>query len=129
MGLDTTHGCWHGSYRSFMIWREALAKAADIPSLDLMEGFYEGMPSVQCLPIRWEALRPDVVHILLQHSDCEGKIDHSDCATLAGRLTELLPSLPLADDSTRNGWIRAATTAFIEGLLLASSRNEDVEFY
>lgn len=41
MGLDTTHGCWHGAYSAFMRWREMLADAAGYPPLRLMEGFYQ----------------------------------------------------------------------------------------
>lgn len=44
MGLDTTHGCWHGAYSAFMRWREKLAEVAGIP-LWLMEGFYEPPPA------------------------------------------------------------------------------------
>jgi len=40
MGLDTTHGCWHGAYSAFHRWRAGLANAAGIP-LDLMEGYYD----------------------------------------------------------------------------------------
>jgi hypothetical protein len=39
MGLDTTHGCWHGAYSAFNRWRKTLAKLAGIP-LDLMEGYW-----------------------------------------------------------------------------------------
>lgn len=40
MGLDTSHGCWHGPYSQFMRWRTWLAKEAGVP-LELMEGFYK----------------------------------------------------------------------------------------
>lgn len=39
MGLDTTHGCWHGPYSAFNRWRETLARAAGIP-VRLMVGWY-----------------------------------------------------------------------------------------
>ena len=39
MGLDTSHGAWHGAYSAFYRWRCAIAEAANVP-LDLMEGFY-----------------------------------------------------------------------------------------
>jgi hypothetical protein len=43
MGLDTTHNCWHGAYSAFMRWRQEIAKAAGLPPLDLMEGFFTSM--------------------------------------------------------------------------------------
>lgn len=41
MGLDTTHGCWHGAYPAFMRWREKLAEVAGYPPLRLMAGFFD----------------------------------------------------------------------------------------
>jgi hypothetical protein len=40
MGLDTSHGCWHGPYSQFMRWRTWLAARIGLP-LQLMQGFYE----------------------------------------------------------------------------------------
>lgn len=140
MGLDTTHNCWHGGYIYFMHWRKAIARAAGLPPLEAMENFFDGqkfakhkslLPDVLVflwpdaimddLPIRWEALRPDVLHELLNHSDYDGKLPAAICAPLADRLAELLPILPEA-------W-NDLTVQFIEGLRVAASRNEDVEFH
>lgn len=88
MGLDTTHGCWHGAYSAFMRWREKLAEVAGLPPLMLMEGFY-----------------------------------------LADRLAELLPKLPEGDGGGHIGHWREKTQTFIDGLRLAASRGEDVEFH
>jgi len=41
MGLDISHGCWHGAYSAFMRWREKISQVAGLPPLALMEGFYE----------------------------------------------------------------------------------------
>jgi len=43
MGLDTSHGCWHGAYSAFMRWRTEIAKASGIP-LMLMDGFHRCPP-------------------------------------------------------------------------------------
>lgn len=128
MGLDTTHDCWHGAYSSFMRWRRMLAKAAGLPPLGLMEGFWtsprdsltSGGDSIHVqvavswlrvdrpgsdiaeallslfddFPIRWEALKPDPLHLLLYHSDCDGEIASSDCIPIAESLERLLPLLP-----------------------------------
>jgi hypothetical protein len=40
MGLDTTHGCYNGGYGRFHSLRTEWAKAAGLPPLELMEGFY-----------------------------------------------------------------------------------------
>ena len=76
MGLDTSHGAWHGAYSAFMRWREMVAEVAGMPPLRMMEGFWErgkapydpatmifhdasGKETVerfcQGLPIKWEA--------------------------------------------------------------------------
>ena len=179
MGLDTSHGCWHGAYSAFTRWRTVLAQAAGIP-LWLMEGYYappeadliartaprafafsvgesggfvatkDSLTSAladaaergdagrweawsskfrDALPLQWEMLKPDPLHALLDHSDCEGSIAASDCAPLADRLEELLSELPAEDDPGHIGNWRAKTETFIAGLRLAASKNEDVEFH
>ena len=138
MGLDTTHNCWHGSYGTFNSWRRAIAGAAGLPPLDFMEGFYRadrfddptstkghhkeaGIAGKSLgLPIRWDALRPSVLHILLNHSDCEGNLHWDSCAAIADELEALLPKL--------NGW-ENETQQFIYGLRKASAAKEDVLFH
>jgi hypothetical protein len=41
MGLDTSHGCWHGAYSAFHRWRCKLAEVAGFPPLQLMDGFFD----------------------------------------------------------------------------------------
>lgn len=43
MGLDCSHGAWHGSYTAFGRWRREIARLCGIP-LDFMEGFYSSNP-------------------------------------------------------------------------------------
>lgn len=162
MGLDTTHGCWHGAYSAFHRWRRGLAKGAGIP-LDLMEGYYDyeadtlldraydwakerdggplcGHPygpllarfvaQVRAhLPLTWDALKPDVLHVLLDHSDCDGEIAAEYCAPLADRLEILLP---LVADNVPAGHIaswRDKTQTFIDGLREAAAAGEAVGFH
>jgi hypothetical protein len=121
MGLDTSHDCYHGGYGSFNNLRMAWAKAAGLPPLELMEGFYSademGSPFaflkhsceaykmndlydamkrhvMDFLPIRWACLKPDPLYTLLCHSDCDGEIEAKDCAGIADSLEKLLPALP-----------------------------------
>lgn len=140
MGLDTTHDCWHGSYIAFHRWRSKLAQAAGLPPLDLMEGFYR--PDEETifgrndtglcynLPIKWESLKPDVLHELLHHSDCDGEIRAEICASLADRLEALLPLL--TSDAGEWGHLSSyqeKTRLFIAGLRKAASRSESVGFH
>lgn len=140
MGLDTSHDCWSGSYIRFMSWREELARAAGMPPLQAMTGFYSITEWAQrrnalpdgirflwpdeiwkFLPIAWEALRPDVLHELLNHSDCEGELRAEICAPLAERLIGLLPELA--------EWAVPLTKQFIQGLQKAAAAGEAVVFH
>lgn len=158
MGLDTSHDCWHGAYSAFMQWRCGIAKAAGLPPLQFMEGFYEYMDishedasaAVQALgfaqehkwarellqafyfrgnfPIKWECLKPSPLHTLLNHSDCDGIIPASECAAIADALEALLPALPKDDVGGHIDNWRKKTRSFIDGLRLAAKKNEDVDF-
>jgi hypothetical protein len=158
MGLDVSHDCWHGAHSAFMRWRCEVAKAAGMPPLLMMEGFYghteitgdDASAAVKALgfakehmwasdllgvfyfdsnfPIKWECLKPSPLHILLNHSDCGGTIEPDDCAQIAQELEELLPKLPDGDGGGHIGNWREKTQAFIDGLRLAAHRGEPVEF-
>lgn len=158
MGLDTTHGCWHGAYSAFMRWRKELARVAGIP-LMLMDGFHKCPPEADMrrarawreaplgsgekfdllaawalevddlLPLSWDLFRGDPIVTLLNHSDCDGEIAASDCAPLADRLASLLPLLPDEDAGGHIGNWRAKTQTFIDGLRLAAAAGEPVGFH
>jgi hypothetical protein len=148
MGLDTTHNCWHGGYSSFNAWRDYVARAADIP-LWLMEGYSQAVDSAilqdvqgpyvhaflkrvaPYLPLSWDMLKPDILHVLLTHSDCDGEIAAADCGPLADRLEMLAPDIEqliVAGEGDLDWW-RARTPQFIAGLRLAASHGEAVEFH
>lgn len=153
MGLDTTHDCWHGAYSDFMRWRMALAEAAGLPPLDLMEGFYvpvgspSGLPTFYArgyeqeefcglrriderLPIRWGCLKPSPLHELLYHSDCDGEIPWESCGPIADALEALLPALDkMGGDGGHIGRYGDKTRTFIDGLRRAAEARENVEFH
>lgn len=144
MGLDTTHDCWHGAYSAFMRWRQKIAEVAGLPPLMLMDGFYRDgalrsgnggntyaiEECEQSLPIKWEALRPSPLHILLNHSDCDGSISANDCGPIADALEALLPKLEAEGNGGGHiGGYAEKTRTFIAGLRFAASRGEDVEFH
>lgn len=150
MGLDTSHGCWHGAYSAFMRWRQEIASVAGLPPLELMQGFYTPLSSNDLptlyygtptrdtdylrhlerrLPIKWSSLKPSPLHKLLNHSDCEGIIESRDCKPIADALTKLLPRLPDGDAGGHIGNWRDKTKAFITGLRLAAKNKESVKFH
>lgn len=142
-----THDCWHGAYGAFHHWRCEIAKILGIP-FEFMEGFYskEGFGTLRMwagpnafdkeqrdrwerwLPIAWKALRPDPLHVLLRHSDCDGYIGPNNCREIARRLRQILSSMPVGDAGGHIGNWHDTTKKFIDGLELAASRNERVEF-
>jgi len=148
MGLSVSHGCWDGAYSAFYRWRTEIAKHAGIP-LRLMEGFCDPAewypllvlkthnPSavqelidyhLSDLPIRWASLKPDPLHLLLNHSDCDGEIDWRSCNDIAQRLEEILSLLPTAPDKRHIGDWRKKTQEFIDGLRLAADKQEHIKF-
>lgn len=154
MGLDTSHDCWHGAYSAFNRWRIEVCRAAGLPPLELMEGFFYLEKAVlgnpfwrsyeedkkggyvheasvwQRLPIRWDCLRPSPLHILLHHSDCEGELLWKDCGPIADELEKLLPTLSkLKDDVGHIGNWQQKTKTFIAGLRRAAKAKENVEFH
>jgi len=120
MGLDTSHGCWHGSYGAFMRWRMGLhALISDAPGKSfktLEDAWSHGDYADQSVPI----------NVLMMHSDCDGEIAAKDCGPLADALQNLvdekMPARALYDE------IRPATERFIAGLRKAATAGEAVEF-
>jgi hypothetical protein len=145
MGLDTTHGCWHGAYSAFSHWRAKLAEVAGytfheskvVPGSynpDIDWGNIEATIGADlngnwpAIPVRPDGT-PDPLIILIAHSDCEGEIESKYCGPLADRLEELLPKLTNLDGGGHIGSYTDTTQKFIKGLRLASKRNENVGFH
>lgn len=122
MGLDVSHDCWHGAYSAFHRWRVEIGKAAGI-ALEDMEGY------ANLEPISWEPYKNDVISVLLNHSDCDGWIPAEYCGPLADRIEEILPKMPTGDGGGHIYDWTETTQRFIDGLRLAASQNEDVEFH
>lgn len=153
MGLDTTHNCWRGAYSAFMRWRQEIARAAGLPPLELMEGFFAArdnghMPSTfylspnagelaesslklieDRLPIRWDCLKPSPLHELLYHSDCDGEIPAERCGPIADALEAVLPNMPTGSGGGHIRDWRAKTQQFIDGLRDAAAKGEAVGFH
>jgi hypothetical protein len=118
MGLDISHGCWHGAYSAFWRWRAMLADAIGM-DLDQMAG-YGGERE-------WPTKTVEPLVVLLDHSDCDGWIPWQDCGPLADRLEVILAALP-EDDWGHLADPHAKTRRFIDGLREAAAAREDVEF-
>jgi len=133
-----------------MRWREMIAEVAGMPPLRMMEGFWvegnapydpatmifgdpQGKETVQRflkgLPIKWDALKPSPLHVLLHHSDCEGEISANDCKQIADALEKLLPKFPSGDGGGHIGNWRDKTQQFIDGCRAAAEANEPLEFH
>lgn len=136
-----------------------IAKAAGMPPLTFMEGFYnwteitldevktavdtlgfeernkwasdllQALYQPGNLPIKWSSLQPSPLHILLNHSDCDGIIESAHCAAIADALEALLPKLPDGDGGGHIGDWREKTRQFILGLRRAAEAGEDVDFH
>ena len=127
MGLDTTHDAWHGPYSAFGRWRLAVCEAAGIALVDRDDGLGK-MPSLWLRKLpneryqgEWPEGEPhDPLHVLIQHSDCDGRIAHRH----AGPLADRLEALSFDDEYTT-----AKTTQFVAGLRQADKAGEDIEFW
>lgn len=132
MGLRVSHDCWRASYSSFMQWRCVLAKAIGI-ALPVMEGFVDPTDHTvplrirDYLPMRWDALKPDPLHVLLNHSDCDGELAVADLLPIAERLEQVGPNLP-DDTGAFPDWNRKAAARFAKGLRAAAAAGEPVVF-
>ena len=121
MGLDTSHNCWSGAYSAFNRWRTKIAEVAGYGELNEYLGFDGTKP--------WPN-NNDALIVLLRHSDCDGEINHLDCADLANRLESLLPALEIAGDGGGHiGSFAEKTKQFIDGLRDAAEAGENVDFH
>lgn len=154
MGLDTTHGAWSGSYSSFNEWRTWVASKIGIP-LDLMEGYYTSDPnnadmnwihSSNCtgrganqfrliLPLRYSAFRPNPLHALLNHSDCNGHLTVTQCKGIAKELGLILKvterHIISCDQQIENAYetkMYDYTERFMKGCQAAVRKKQRIEF-
>ena len=106
----------------------ALADAAERGDAGRLHDFLA--PLMPCFPLKWEILKDDPLNILLHHSDCDGEIAWEDCGPIADRLEELLVVLcEVGEVGGHIGHMGTKTKTFIEGLRLAASRKENVDFH
>lgn len=132
MGLDTSHDCWHGAYSAFSRWRNKLAEVAGYELY--MHGPYEtarinwGRITDDNIQGKWNETPKDPLIVLIAHSDCDGTIYPKQAVPLANRLEELLPLLK-DDGGGHIGPYKKRTQLFIDGLRLAASKSEAIDFH
>lgn len=135
MGLDTTHDCWHGAYSAFSRWRNKLAEVAgyklekhgDPPIFDGPAIDWNAITELN-VQGHWNETPEDALLVIFAHSDCDGVIFPEQALPLAERLEELLPLLE-EDGGGHIGSYKDKTQEFIDGLRLAASRDEVVQFH
>lgn len=123
MGLDTTHGAWHGSYSTFNEWRNLVARAAGFPPLKEMRGF--GGERL------WETTSGDRRLIpLLNHSDCDSYLSVRVLPGIAAGLDAIVDRLPayLDEGPAFHELWRDRTRAFAAGCRAAAAAGEPIEF-
>lgn len=134
MGLDITHGAWHGSYGAFNRFRKAIADSAGGSYPPHSEAFTKRM-SFAPDPNRWyvqDEFTRDLwpgLYELLNHSDFDGEISPEMCRHVANDLTKLRPRF----ESMGVGWgaaggYLACLDRFIEGCNAAARAAEPLEF-
>lgn len=121
MGLDTTHSCWHGAYSAYFRWRYNLLEQTGKFALTRERFDYTGPKE------EWSLYAP--LAYLMQHSDCDGIIPLEAQIPLAECLERQIAAYPDANwDGHIGGW-HAKTKQFADGLRLAHSLGEEVEYH
>jgi hypothetical protein len=138
MGLDTSHGAWHGAYSAFSRWRNAVEAAAGYPLMKDENGLVYpsninwGAITEANLEGQWDSTPEDPLVVLIAHSDYKGAIYPEQAVPLADRLEGLLPHIVEDDEAwghiAREGGMVAVTRRFIDGLRAAAAANEPVHF-
>ena len=105
MGLDFSHCSAMWSYSGFNEFRERLLKETHYTWADIATD-----------------KSTDVLFVLLNHSNCEGYIESSDCLPLAERLSSIVKLWPPDD------WDRHEALQLVKGLRLAAGNGEKLEF-
>lgn len=121
MGIDFTHCEAHWSYGGFhnfrqRLWKE-LSKEYTLPSSEYisMDGIGGSVP--------WNLFPDDEpLKTFFDHSDCDGDLSPLECSAMAPRIKKLVANWP------ENDFDRLEAEELIEGMLLAASLGERLEF-
>jgi hypothetical protein len=147
MGLDCSHGAFHGAYSAFNRFRQAVAWAAggSYPP-HYLRGKNGSLKMSGGLPVidhdkddncwYWDDSysyddNPGLC-LFFCHSDCDGEISPEDCIKVANELESLMPKIKKlgmgGGHIERNGGYEKVLQQFIDGCRLAAKNNEPLEF-
>lgn len=121
MGLDTTHNCWHGAYTAYWRWRRGLMELTGKFELGDRRWDYIGPKE------EWTLYAP--LGYLMSHSDSDGTIPVTHQIEIAACLERLISIYPDADWGGHVGFWHEKTKQFADGLRLAHSLGEEVEYH
>lgn len=133
MGLDVSHGAFHGAYSSFNRLRKFLLKS--------IGGSFPPHEDPRFEDVYWywgegysNKTHPGL-HEFFGHSDCDGEINPEMCKVVADELETILPKaeeLAKLEEAhghiLHNGGYVQVTKDFIDGCRLAYEKNEPLEF-
>lgn len=118
VGDEMSDAQW--SYGGFMRFREKVAKEIGINLLE-MDGFkHEGWPRQRMKGILWKM--EDPIELLLNHSDCDGRLSAKQCAKVWPRLAELIKGWPDSDYDKKSGM------ALVESMRGCVEKNKSLRF-
>lgn len=124
MGLDCTHGAWHGAYSAFNRLRSEICAACggDWPNMLAENPMWTY--DTEVVPMEHD----EGMKLFLGHSDCGGELSPAECIRVAAFLDWVGPKL--ADyGSGHLPSPRAAAARFAEGCRLAASKSEPLGFH
>lgn len=133
MGLNTTHGAWDGPYSMFNDFRYAVAKRVGIDLDDYFGYNPYGTKNLDSID--------HAVKYLLDHSDCDGELNVSECTLIAFGLDQIMSAITL-DEMSGNVIVVLERKheyrmqdfyedceRFKNGCILAVKKKESLEFH
>lgn len=116
MGLDTTHGCFQGSYTSFFSFKCDIENQIKIK----LKNDYSLTKICELIEIN-TFLEP-----LLNHSDCDGELTPQECEKIVVGLNYILNNFN--EEILHDERFKERLNSFIKGCELAIKNNESVIF-
>ena len=83
--------------------------------------------AISWFPIPWSALKPNPIHELLNHSDCDGLIEPEACRLISIELGNLI--IQLENDGCKDDLFLEQLKKFMFGTNAAADANENLEFH
>src|SRR5688572_2354041 len=114
---DDDYASW--SYTGFHVFRKRLAESIGL-HYEEMEGFGGSTP--------WGTADRDDLFPLLNHSDCDGELSPSECATVAPRLREVIAGWKVGLGDIGHDYDRRTGLALADMMDKCAKRNKPLVF-